>query len=221
MQAKSFHQANVLSQQLILFQYSHNLPGDTTINSLLTYWKDKALPNARKAIKECGLEPCKISSKAGMRRFFPTIKQPTELQTIVETVEIADAPTLFIIEDATGTGKTEAAIVLSHRLMKAGRGDGIYFALPTMATSNRMYERILKVYRKLYRGGKPNIVLAHSAGETALALERYFTTGHDNNEDSGTECCAWIADNRSASGVAFLPRCAGRKRNTFIGDDSY
>jgi CRISPR-associated endonuclease/helicase Cas3 len=186
------------------FQYS-DLPTSTQpIDTLKMYWEKKALPNAKSALSECGLKPVGVSSKIGMRRLFPTIKKPTELQTLAQTVEIAAAPTLFIIEDATGTGKTEAAIVIAHHLMTAGRGDGIYFALPTMATSNRMYERIRKVYRKLYRGRKPSIVLAHSGGATALVLERYITTGQYNDEDSGTDCSTWMADSRKKALLAHV-----------------
>ncbi len=186
------------------FRYSDLLTSSKPVDTLKMYWEKKALPNAKKALSECGLEPIGVSSKTGMRRLFPTIKQPTELQTLAQTVEITDTPTLFIIEDATGTGKTEAAIVVAHRLMMAGRGDGIYFALPTMATSNRMYERIQKVYRKFYRGGRPSLVLAHSAGATALALERYITTGQDHDEDSVTECSTWIADSRKKALLAHV-----------------
>ena len=55
-------------------------------------------------------------------------------------------PQLFILEDVTGSGKTEAAVILAHRLMKEGHGTGLFIALPTMATSNAMYERLAESY---------------------------------------------------------------------------
>lgn len=72
--------------------------------------------------------------------------------------------TFFIIEESTGSGKTEAALTLNHRLMAGGHGHGIYFGLPTMATSNALYNRIQKVKDNFYApGSNPPIVLAHSA----------------------------------------------------------
>lgn len=186
------------------FRYSELFRDGDAIDSLRCYLNEKALPAARIALAKCGLHPVQVSQRTGIHLLFPSIERPTELQTLTESVEIVDTPTLFVIEDATGTGKTEAAIVLAHRLMMAGRGEGIYFALPTMATSNRMYERIRKVYRKLYDGGAPSLVLAHSAGKTALAMERHFTEEKTCNEDSFYECNEWIADNRKKALLAHI-----------------
>ena len=90
---------------------------------------------------------------------------PTPLQSWAETVEINDQPQLFILEDATGAGKTEAALALTHRLMQAGAAEGFYFGLPTMATSNAMFARVADHYQKMIKseGGRPSIVLAHGA----------------------------------------------------------
>ena len=49
---------------------------------------------------------------------------------------------MFIIEEATGSGKTEAALVLAQRLIAEGNGEGIFFGLPTMATADAMYGRM-------------------------------------------------------------------------------
>ncbi len=67
-----------------------------------------------------------------------------------------------ILEDVTGAGKTEAAILLAHRLMQKNLASGIYFGLPTMATANAMYERLGEVYRQLYDDQtNPSLILAH------------------------------------------------------------
>ncbi|MGQ7789555.1 hypothetical protein ACULNC_08720 [Shigella flexneri] len=36
-------------------------------------------------------------------------------------------PQLFILEDVTGAGKTEAALILAHRLMAAGNARGCFW----------------------------------------------------------------------------------------------
>ena len=103
-----------------------------------------------------------------------TLWQPVETS---ETVSIPDGPVLFTIEDATGSGKTEAALVLTHRLTAAGRADGLFFALRTMAMANAMYTRLENADRRLFEAGSaPSLVLSHSRrslheGLTASILE--------------------------------------------------
>lgn len=171
---------------------------------LKQYWNENACPNAMKALRKSGLSELRPSNKSGMAAFFPKIVLPTGLQNLSENIEIGKGQNLFIIEDATGTGKTEAAVVLAHRLMKAEKGEGIYFALPTMATSNRMYERIRAVYRKLYKDENPSIVLAHSAGESAIALERYYSSEESEIDDSLNDCNEWLKDNRKKALLAHV-----------------
>ncbi|MHB1416581.1 MAG: CRISPR-associated helicase Cas3', partial [Chloroflexota bacterium] len=50
--------------------------------------------------------------------------------------------TLAIVEAPMGEGKTEAGLLLAARLAARGGARGLYFALPTVATSNQMYERV-------------------------------------------------------------------------------
>lgn len=69
-----------------------------------------------------------------------------------------------MLEDVTGAGKTEAALLLAHRLMRTGQSNGFYFALPTMATADAMYARLGRVYGKMFADEtRPSLVLAHSA----------------------------------------------------------
>jgi CRISPR-associated endonuclease/helicase Cas3 len=71
---------------------------------------------------------------------------------------------LFVLEDVTGAGKTEAAMTLVHRLLEHGQARGVYFGLPTMATSNAMYGRVADIYRRWFDEQQvPNLVLAHGA----------------------------------------------------------
>jgi len=84
---------------------------------LETYWNEYALPHAKTAVQKFGILPASTSQKTGMDALFPAISSPTPLQSFVETCDIPATPQLFIIEEATGSGKTEAALVLAHRLM--------------------------------------------------------------------------------------------------------
>ena len=74
----------------------------------------------------------------------------------------AIAPGLFIVEGPMGCGKTEAALWAAHRLIEAGVNDGLYFALPTQVTSNRIHQRVAPFLVAALED-KANFRLAHSA----------------------------------------------------------
>lgn len=57
---------------------------------------------------------------------------------------------LAIIEDETGAGKTEAALLLAQRMLAAGKGRGLLFALPTMATADAMFARNSQIAGQLF-----------------------------------------------------------------------
>jgi CRISPR-associated endonuclease/helicase Cas3 len=94
-------------------------------------------------------------------------------------------------------------LILASRLMAQGRGDGLYFALPTMATANAMYERLAAAYRRLFSGDDvPSLVLAHSA----RALHEDFSGAKlpddalddapGDDESVAAACARWIRDDR-------------------------
>lgn len=71
---------------------------------------------------------------------FPPGSQPNDMQ--IKTRELIQGPGVYVIEAPMGMGKTEAALWASYELMAAGKARGIYFALPTQATSNRIHLRL-------------------------------------------------------------------------------
>ncbi|MBI6550287.1 CRISPR-associated helicase Cas3' [Xenorhabdus lircayensis] len=137
---------------------------------------------------------------------------PTPLQKWAEEAPIDDSPQLFILEDVTGAGKTEAALALTHRLMQVGAADGFYFGLPTMATSNAMFGRIAKHYRRMFdtQSGKlPSIVLAHGAREMNDNFrDIILTSEHDDNDytrsdiTATAQCHQWLADSNKKALLA-------------------
>ncbi|MBL0732267.1 MAG: CRISPR-associated endonuclease Cas3'', partial [Desulfosarcina sp.] len=81
---------------------------------LVDYWNNHALPSAKKAIQSMPTKP-KMSRFQGINNLFPFIKQPTPLQEYAINEPLNNKPQLFILEDVTGAGKTEAALILTHR----------------------------------------------------------------------------------------------------------
>jgi len=175
---------------------------------LADYWKSRAISYAEEAIHEAGINAgIPLAELSGFSTLFPHISTPTPLQVFVDQCPIGHSPQLFILEDITGSGKTEAALFLAGRLMTAGCGNGVFVALPTMATSNAMYDRVIKVYQRLFaKDTSPSLVLAHGArhlSETFMAsVAGYGTTNASDEETATAQCSSWLADNRKKSLLA-------------------
>ena len=56
--------------------------------------------------------------------------------------EQAAAPGIYLLENTMGSGKTEAALYAAYRLISTGVNRGLFFALPTRLTSNKIHERV-------------------------------------------------------------------------------
>lgn len=74
-------------------------------------------------------------------------RSPYPLQEDAATA--INRPGIHIIEAPMGMGKTEAALWAAYHLLAQGRADGIFFALPTQATSNRMFLRFADFVRQI------------------------------------------------------------------------
>lgn len=176
------------------------------VMALDEYWKSCALPSAANAIAGANLVHSTVAAFEGIGHLFPFITSPTPLQEWAEKRQLGKSNQLFILEDVTGAGKTEAALVVAHRLMADGLADGIYVALPTMATANAMYARLGKAYRRLFAtDAYPSLVLAHGARHLSeefrrsIRLTGSFSLGQSyaEDEESGEAyCSSWLADSR-------------------------
>lgn len=72
-------------------------------------------------------------------------------------------PGIHIIEAPMGMGKTEAALWAAYQLLAQGRAEGIFFALPTQATSNRMFLRLANFAQRICPGAAPvQLIHGHS-----------------------------------------------------------
>lgn len=81
------------------------------------------------------------------------------------TIESIIEPGLYIIEAPMGLGKTEAALYPSLKLCYEEKADGIYFAMPTCTTSDKIHERIDKYIKNVF-GENFSTQLIH--GKSAL-----------------------------------------------------
>jgi len=75
-------------------------------------------------------------------KWVPNDMQEKALATVT-------GPGVYVIEAPMGMGKTEAALWAAYQILVAGKATGIYFALPTQATSNRMHIRMNEFVRRI------------------------------------------------------------------------
>lgn len=64
---------------------------------------------------------------------------PREAQRLF--YEQVSGPGVYVLEASMGIGKTEAALYAGYQVLAQGQASGIYFALPTQLTSNKIFER--------------------------------------------------------------------------------
>lgn len=93
---------------------------------------------ARKAVERIGF--ARPTTKAGFSFDQLFCFPPNDLQS--KALEAITEPGVYVIEAPMGMGKTEAALACAYRLLTEGKANGIYFALPTQATSNRIHLRV-------------------------------------------------------------------------------
>jgi len=180
--------------------------------SLDDYWQHHALPLAEEVIAKTDLSRAAVAPFTSTSHLFPFITLLTPLQGWAEKRQLGMSNQIFILEDVTGAGKTEAALVLAHRLMANGLAEGIYVALPTMATANSMYTRLGKAYRRLFGVDEhPSLVLAHGARHLSegfrdsIGLPESAPENQSYSEDEEpieAYCSAWLADSRKKALLA-------------------
>jgi CRISPR-associated endonuclease/helicase Cas3 len=170
---------------------------------LFEYWEKHAKPQAEKALQQSGVIPL-TSQTRQLHELFEYLKPPTPLQNKAADLAFIDAPQLLILEDVTGSGKTEAALMLAHRLIASGRADGVYLGLPTMATSNAMFARVEgKEIHKKFFSGDASLLLAHSAARMKQETPRDKIlpdakpeADYDKEDSAATQRGTWLFDNR-------------------------
>lgn len=163
------------------------------------YWR-YARQQAKKALKDSGVVSHKVVANLTFSDLFRKIPIPSPLQQWAIDTEISGEPQIFLLEDVTGAGKTEAALTLTYRLMAKGAANGFFIGLPTMATSNAMYDRTVNFYKALFEGDA-NLVLAHGSRQLVenfakSILPRSHTKDdfEQKDETASARCTAWLAD---------------------------
>lgn len=112
---------------------------------------------ARDAVAKCGWVPLRLKPGLPFEQVFRGFT-PHPLQR--EFIECVDGPGLYVLEAPMGSGKTEAALYAAYQLIANSVNDGLYFALPTRLTSDRIHERV-RTFLEAVSEGEASVRLAH------------------------------------------------------------
>jgi CRISPR-associated endonuclease/helicase Cas3 len=156
--------------------------------------------NAANAIEKLGwLRPAAKTSPLSMKDLLPARGEPRPLQSAVaEIVAASSEPSLMIVEAPMGEGKTEAAWYAAASWDRQG-GQGVYVALPTMATSNQMFERVGK-FLEADTGG--NLMLLHGKAALNERFGKLMNAAKATRYSSGIEADIYDEDTRPSPVVA-------------------
>jgi CRISPR-associated endonuclease/helicase Cas3 len=70
-------------------------------------------------------------------------------------IESISGPGVYVLEAPMGIGKTEAALYVAYKLFVQRKAGGIYFALPTQATANKMFDRMRTFLNRVFDPNTP------------------------------------------------------------------
>lgn len=93
----------------------------------------------KSAVDRAGFLPVEVISAKPFSDIFPGY-EPRPFQNSL--INMVNGPGTYIVEAPMGSGKTEAALFAAYKLISSGMATGIYFALPTRLTSEKIYERM-------------------------------------------------------------------------------
>lgn len=112
------------------------------------YFEDPALPwreNIGNALDAAGFVPPDYRSGLEFADVFGFAPRAPQKALVDEVI----TPGVYVLEAPMGLGKTEAALFAAYRMLSTGRASGIYFALPTQLTSNKIFERFNGFLRQI------------------------------------------------------------------------
>ena len=149
------------------FTYAAQDASQIPLLNIQTY-RDDARTKANMAVEALGWTGWAPShEKLTFAQLFG-IETPRPLQQA--TMDLAaglTGPAIVVLESPTGEGKTEAAMYLADHWSATLGQRGIYFALPTQATSDSMFDRVKAFLASRYPSDIVNLQLVH--GHAALS----------------------------------------------------
>lgn len=104
---------------------------------------------------------------------------------VLDIVEKSSSPGMFILEAPMGCGKTEAALSSAELLAHKCRKNGLFFGMPTQATANGIFPRMLNWAEKQSEKYFHSVILRHGSAAFNDAFQNIQNGIPDKDSDSG------------------------------------
>ena len=153
---------------------------------------DEGRKRASRAVAACGFERASFRHGLSFRDIFGFEPYPAQ-SAFLDTVS---APGVYVLEAPMGMGKTESALYAAYRLVEGGFHSGIYFALPTRLTSDRIHGRVKAFLENVSSAGAA-VRLAHGQAW----LQEFATGAEGSDRTAGQRPPPWF--NPSKRGLLF------------------
>lgn len=150
---------------------------------------------ASEAVAQIDFFPPDVSMNLSFKDLFGFA--PNKMQ--VEAMAKITGPGIYIIEAPMGMGKTEAALGAAYQLLASKQARGIYFALPTQATSNRIHLRMAEFVGRISQTNH-SIKLIHGNSWLANTTEvpQMANSGEGDFSDDARARRDWFASTKRA-----------------------
>lgn len=167
----------------------------------LSAWFEK-----RKTCAELALDAIGWNSRTPLSPEQQTFEQvfkfddPRPLQrAVADALPELQGPCVLLVEAPMGEGKTEAAFYAHMEMQRRFGHRGLYVALPTKATGNAMFKRLLKFVRSQKLDRQIDLQLIHGA---ALLNDTYqnlrFNDIRDPEDDGQIRAGEWFTNKKRA-----------------------
>ncbi|AGB27119.1 CRISPR-associated helicase, Cas3 family (plasmid) [Mycobacterium sp. JS623] len=138
-------------------------------------------------------QPARVDELMRDRFDLPEGAHPNSVQrTVVDAVRSMAEPGLVVLEAPMGVGKTEAALMAAECLAARFGQGGAFLALPTMATSNAMFTRVLRWIQAQESVPVASVVLSHGKATLEdsyrglLRTNQFHELGRDAVDDENS-----------------------------------
>jgi len=143
---------------------SETISGLTTVSDWLGSTEifdsfENAKKKAKQIVSSVGFVNPKIKSGLSFEEIFGF--KPNDTQ--ITFSDVISKQGVYVLEAPMGVGKTEASLYVAYKMIEAGMARGIYFALPTQLTSEKIYERMNSFLEKIVADNHKSLLLHSNA----------------------------------------------------------
>lgn len=120
-------------------------------------------------------------------------------QTMAEALAAITQPAILLVEAPMGEGKTEAALYAHLELQRRLGHRGLYIALPTKATGNAMFHRVLRFLQSQRGDRKLDLQLLHGGALLSDDFQKLRPSGiYDAAQGGEVRASEWFTDKKRA-----------------------